>query len=124
MKRLAAPAFAALLVLTLPAVIQAADTPEPDDKSRLEEQARRLHEEADAIRLAADARHAEAKKACWQKFLVNACVEDVTRAMQDEKIRANNLDKEARGIERELKQREIAAKDARRAERDATRASP
>ena len=81
-----------------------------------QEQARHLREEANAIRQAAEIRHGTAQKTCWDKFLVSGCLADAAKSLRDEKGRAYALEKEAREIERGIRKREFAEREARRLE--------
>lgn len=123
MKRLAALVPAALLML--PSAPRAEDTAPPpavSDSATLQADARRLHDEADKARTAAEAEQAKAQKECWHKFLVSKCLDESGQAYRNEKAKANSLDSRARAIERELKRREVAEKEARRQEKDGARA--
>jgi len=115
------PRLLPLLTRALLLSVSAADTladegPVTDDKTRLQEQAQGLRGEAATIRHAAEARHKDAQTLCWKKFLVSFCLSDAAKAMRDEKSRAHALDKEARDIERSLRKREFAAREAKRLE--------
>jgi colicin import membrane protein len=123
MKRSTALALAALLSLPFAAVAQPAEIAAADDSASLQEQARQLHEESAAIRHAADDQHVVAQKACWKKFLVTACLDEAGQAFRNERSKANALESRAGGIERELKRRQVAERDAKRAEKDAAQAA-
>jgi colicin import membrane protein len=84
---------------------------------RTRDQARHLREEATAIRQAGEIRHGAAQKTCWDKFLVSACLADAAKSLRDEKSRAYALEKEAREIERDIRKREFAEREAKRLER-------
>ncbi len=122
MKRLAVFIPAALLLLT-PALH--AEDIEPgaaaDDTTTLQAEAGRLHDEAKEVRTAAEAEFALAQKECWHKFLVSKCLDEAGLTLRREKAKASSLDSHARAIERELKRREVAEKDAKRTEEDAKR---
>lgn len=123
-----------LLLIALPAAAQAPEaaqapvtTQAPDpvapaavealpDRGQRLERAKTLHEEANGIRRAAEEINVQAKKACWDRFLVSACLEDARMALRDETARARKLDQEAREIEREVKKQDIAEREARRIE--------
>ena len=86
--------------------------PVTDDKARSQAQGRRG--EASAIRHAAEIQHKDAQTLCWKKFLVSSCLIDAAKALRDEKSRAYALEKDARDIERSLRKREFAAREAKR----------
>jgi len=116
--------FRLLLLLVFPLWLLAgtalaeSDAPAPaEDKPRTQEQARRLRDEANAIRQTAEIRHDKAQKTCWDKFLVSACLDDAAKSRRDENSRAYALEKEAREIERDIRKREFAEREARRLER-------
>jgi hypothetical protein len=79
-------------------------------------EARRLRSEASALRVAADKQQDTAKQECWHKFLVNACLDEAAKQWRTENGKANALDKQARDLERELKKREFAEREAQRLE--------
>lgn len=116
--------FRLLLLLVFPLWLLAgtalaeSDTAAPaGDKPRTQEEARRLRDEANAIRQTAEARHDKAQKTCWDKFLVSACLADAAKSRRDENSRAYALEKEAREIERDIRKREFAEREAKRLER-------
>lgn len=115
----------ALLSLALFSAWASAQTPEPlgrEERSRLMERARALHEEASALKQEAERRHALADKACWDKVFVSSCQGDAKEALREEKARARRLEQEARDIERAERKREIAEKEALRIEEAPERA--
>lgn len=111
----------------LPPAARADETPAPsidEDPIAMKAIAARLRDEAvDVRRLAAD-EHGRAQRECWKKFLVSRCLEQAAQAQRNENLKAASLESRSRAIERELKRREIAEKDARRAEKDAARTVP
>lgn len=122
MNRLAVLISTTLLLLA--SALHAEDTlptPATDDTAAQRAEADRLHEEAGAVRQTAEAEHAAAQKTCWKRFLVSKCLDDASLSLRKEKARAAGLDSRARAIERDLKRREIAEKDAKRAAEDAAR---
>lgn len=122
MKRLAVLIPAALLLLAPALYAEDVDpTPAADDTTTLQAEAGRLHDEAKGVRTAAEAEFAKAQKECWHKFLVSKCLDEAGLTLRREKAKAASLDSHARTIERELKRREVAEKDAKRAEEDAKR---
>jgi hypothetical protein len=123
MKRLAALLPAVLFLL--PPASHAADpaiASITDDPVAMKAIAARLHDEATDIRRVATDEHGKAQKECWKKFLVSKCLDEVGQNFRNEKLKAANLESRARGIERELKRREIAERDAQRAAKDAEQA--
>jgi colicin import membrane protein len=124
MKRLAI--LIPALLLALPSLLRAEDTAplSPDEVPTLQAEARRLHDEADTTRKTAEAEHTKAQKECWNKFLVSKCQDDARLSLRRDKAKALALESRAHTIERELKRREIAEKDAKRAEEDAARNAP
>ncbi len=125
MKHIAASALAALLLLS-PA-LHAEDTetqPGADDSITLRTEAQRLHDESRTIRRVADEQRIVGEKACWKKFLVQACLDEVGQTFRNERSKANALESRARGIERELKRREVAEKEAKQAAKEVTKVKP
>lgn len=123
MKRLAALMFAALFLL--PLASHADEPPAPpiaDDPVAMKAIAGRLRDEAVDVRRLATDEHTQAQKECWRKFLVSRCLEEAAQNHRNEDRKAASLESRARAIERELKRREIADKDARRAEKEAAQA--
>jgi colicin import membrane protein len=123
MKRLAVLVAAALFAL--PSLVPAEDTAPPPaagDKAAMQAEARRLHDEADETRNTAETEYAKAQKECWRKFLVSKCLDETGQTYRNEKAKANALDSHARSIERELKRREVAEKEAKRIEKEGAKA--
>lgn len=116
MKSALAALSLALCLFPAQAPAQAPESLGREERSRLMEQARALHEEAAVLRAVAERRHAMADKACWDKVFVSSCQGDAKEALREEKARARRLEQEARDIERAERKREIAEKEARRIE--------
>ncbi len=95
-------------------VVLFSDQPIAEQKPALLEKAGQWRNEATEIRSAAEARHAETQKICWQRFLVSSCLDAAAKALRDEKTRAHAKEKAAREIEIGIRKREIAEKDAKR----------
>lgn len=96
---------------------RAESNPDPaPEAARTQEQARQLREEANAIRRAAEAEHASAQTTCWDRFLVSSCLADAAKALREQKSRAYLMDREAREIEREIRKRAFAEREAKRRE--------
>jgi hypothetical protein len=125
MKHIATSTLAVLLLLS-PA-LRAEDTePQPgaNDATTLRAEAQRLHEESLAIRRVADEQRIAGEKSCWKKFLVQACLDEVGQTFRNERSKANALESRARGIERELKRRDVAERDAKQAAKEAAKVKP
>jgi hypothetical protein len=103
-----------LLLLLSPAHAQ--EPLSDEEKHRLLDQARGLKEQAGAIQEAARNRFKEQEAACWKKFLVSDCIDDAKLAHKEEARKANELERQAREIERDVRKREFAMREARRIE--------
>jgi colicin import membrane protein len=122
MKRLAVLVPAALFLL--PPAAHADDPATAsisDDPVAMKAVAARLRDEAADIRRVAADNNDRASKECWKTFLVSRCLDKAGQAHRDEKLKATSLESRSRAIERELKRREIAEKDAQRAAKDAAK---
>lgn len=118
-------ALSLLALYALSALAEEQDsTASVDDPVVMKALAARLADEARDIRATAEVEHARAQNACWKKFLVSRCLDEAGQRFRDEKLKAAQLESRSRAIERELKRREIAEKDARRAAEDAARQKP
>jgi colicin import membrane protein len=122
MKRLAALSAAAILCVSAAHAEEGETTASVDDPIAMKALAARLNDEARDIRSAAEVEHAKAEKTCWKQFMVSRCLDEAGQTWRDEKLKAAKLESRARAIQRELKRREIAAKEARRAEKEAAQA--
>ncbi|MDO8932328.1 MAG: hypothetical protein Q7U97_08045 [Rhodocyclaceae bacterium] len=85
------------------------------EKQQLQERAQSLHEKADALRAEAEELVATANKACWEKFLVNRCIDNAKKERQEKLVTVRALEKEARDIERSLRKRNFAEHEAKMA---------
>ena len=115
----------AILSLALFSAWAPAQTPEPlgrEERNRLMERARALHEEASMLKQEAERQHALAGQACWDKVLVTRCQIDAKEALREEKTRARRMEQEARDIERAERHRKLAEKEARHIEEAPERA--
>ena len=90
----------------------------------------RTLEEADAQRARASEMRSTAEKtlaaeqaACYQKFLVNSCLENAKRKYTNTVIEARKLDQPARDFQRDAKRTEVEAKEKQRAIDNAQRAT-
>ena len=91
--------------------LRAADAPAVDPEAELA-RAAKLHSEASAIRDEATLRFSDEEIACYQRFLVNRCI-DQARARRVEAVRrARALDTEADAIELADKNRRFAERMA------------
>jgi hypothetical protein len=123
MKRLAALVPAVLFLMPPAARAEEATAPSiADDPIAMKAIAARLRSEAAEVRRIAADEHARAQTECWKKFLVSRCLDQAGQSYRDEKLKAASLESRSRAIERELKRRELADRDARRAEKDAAQA--
>ncbi len=120
--------IAALAILLALASFAQAEEPEPPladlDGTTLQERARALHRQADELRQTGEAEFTAAQKSCWKRFLVSSCLDEAAQSQRDKKLAASRLDSQARAMERELKRREIAEKDAKRARENVAPAKP
>lgn len=76
---------------------------------------RELKQQADNARQAAEKKFQADQSACYDKFLVSACLDDARKARSAALVAARRPDSEAREIERRLRQREADEREARRA---------
>jgi hypothetical protein len=83
------------------------------EKQAMQAKADVLHKDAKDRRSAADTRQREEKTACYQRFLVNACLEDADERHRIELEEVRKLHLEGNRLEREIRAREHAADAAR-----------
>ena len=116
-----------LLMLLLAAPLAHAQTaPAPLSEAEIQgikARADALHREADAQQQAADRKQATDKAACYQRFRVNACLEDVAEAHRLDSQAAHALGVQANTLERDLAAREHAQKAAGLAPQDERKAA-
>lgn len=86
-----------------------------EERQLLEDRARALRDKAGILRREADAALAAEHKACWDRVLVSACQADAATAKVERLAAARRIEQEAREIERNLRQRELAEREARMA---------
>lgn len=86
-----------------------------EDKQLLDARAKALHSQADSQRAEAEASFAAESKSCWDKFLVSACLDDAKKAKNEKLAAVRRIEQEAREIERDLRQRNFAEHEARKA---------
>lgn len=97
--------------------------PQGEDKAAAQARARSLREQAAAARTAADAEFAADNKACLEKFLVSNCIDDAKLAKQEKLDAARRIEQEGRAIERDLRKRDFAEHERKRAEAAPQRAA-
>lgn len=79
------------------------------------EESEALKARAAAIRDEAEARHAAAQEECYRKFLVNACLDDARKAYKRVSIEVRPMEQAVRDFERDQRQADADAKEAKRA---------
>jgi colicin import membrane protein len=99
-----------LLVLAGPAC---ANMTAEERQAKLD-RAHALHDQATALRDGADKRYADADTSCRKKFFVNSCLDDAHQARTADTVKARELDKEARELERDVKRHDVAEREAER----------
>lgn len=107
----------AFLLLLPAAALAQVDSRPLSDAERSERLARasRLQDEAARLQQEADARLKTANDACYKKFLVSSCLEEAKKAHTQETRAATRMEQEGKEIERDVKRRDVAARDAQRA---------
>jgi colicin import membrane protein len=110
--------YAALIFLVAAAPLFAQDNQfiGEEEKNELLGKAKTMRDEASAIREKANNEYAATEKACWKKFLVSSCQDDARRAQRQDVERARKIEHEARAIERDVKVRDVATREAKRVE--------
>lgn len=106
-----------LLLLVLAALARAEDLPllEDGEKARLLGQAQQLEEEAATMKNGAETKFTQDQDACYQKFLVNACISDAKKERVKVIQVAREKEAQARAIRREANARDLATQSARKA---------
>jgi hypothetical protein len=108
--------FPILLMACPPLWARQADAPPP--APRAPEQAEASRPDADAMRAEAKRRYAAEEAACYQKILVNPCLEDARERYMKATIEARRAGVSARESQRKSRRGEVEAeKDRRAAER-------
>ncbi len=111
------PLLTALLFLSLtPAFAAESQAPlTPAERQEKLDRVKALRDQSAQIEREADARYKEAQTECWKKFLVSDCLaerkKEHTAAIRDSK----NKSIEAGDLEREVKRRDLEAKEAKKA---------
>lgn len=82
------------------------------------EQADAQRQKAETMRKDAEKRHQAEQAACYQKILVNACLDDAKKRYTNTMIEARKLDAPARDFQRETRRTEV---EGEKAQRDAER---
>lgn len=106
--------LALLAALIVSPTLSAEEAPPADQADALRRQAQHIREEADR-------QQAIDNRACYGKILVNACLEDTRVRRVEAMTRARTLEEQARGVEREERNRERAARQTKQAEESARR---
>jgi hypothetical protein len=107
--------FATLLVsLSLPVAAQTWAPINDSERQQLEDQIRTQKEAAAAARITTEDQYLAEEKACWQKVLVTACIQEAKqrRFTAIKAIQAQEVDANAR--QREVNNRVLATREARR----------
>ena len=79
------------------------------------EQANALRERAKQMEKEADALYESDQTACYQKFLVNSCLDDAKKRHLQSRLEARKLDAAGRDFQRAAKRADAEAKEAKRA---------
>lgn len=105
-----------LALFSVPVLAQVDSRPMPEAE-RLEklERARSLNTEASRLKKEADARQSAANEVCYKKFLVSSCLEDAAKTHTQNVREAKRMELEAGELERDVKRRDMATKDAKKA---------
>lgn len=113
------PTIASLLLLLIaaPAALAQVDSHPLAEAERREklERAAQLQAEAARLESEADAKLKATNAACYKKFLISSCLEDAKRTHTQEVRVAKRMELEGTELERDVKRRDLAAKDAQRA---------
>jgi len=106
-----------LLVISVIFVQSAwAQTADPAAQQPLSlEEAQALRVRAEILKSEAEKRYEVDKAACYQKFLVNDCLDAARKTYTKSLVEARELDKVGRDVEREAHRKEVEAKEAARA---------
>lgn len=93
-----------------------AQQPEPTESPAITlEEARALRGRAEQIKVEAEQRYAADQAACYKKFLVNDCLASAKQSYTQSMLKARELDKTGRNVEREAHREDVEAKEAARA---------
>lgn len=96
------------------ACAESAPSPEQQaDWQRRLLQADELKNQAKAAQMAADRLYGEKQKACYQKFLVNACRDEAGAENTRLTREARQIENEGKALERQVKKEQLSDKDAR-----------
>ena len=93
---------------------QTPDSPEMELPQTMA-QATALRERATQMSKESDAIFASEQEACYQKFLVNSCLDSAKKRHTQITIEARKLDSAGRDFQREAKRADVEAKEAKRA---------
>jgi hypothetical protein len=115
MKRLL-PTLVLLLALSARAEEAAPAPIAPEERKELLDRAKALRTEAAKQKSAAGKKQKEADTACWKEILVSACLQDARREYLDGMAAARAKEVEAKRLEREVRIRDRATRQAKQAE--------
>lgn len=105
-----------ILLFSAAAIAQVDSRPYTDaERSERLSRAKQLQDEAARLQKEADVRLKTSSDACYKKFLVSSCLEDARKLHRQESRTATRLEQEGGEIERDVKRRDVAAKEAQRA---------
>jgi colicin import membrane protein len=111
------------LSLSFSMIVWAQTPAYPQPQALLLEEAHTQRMHAEVIKSEAEQRYASEQAACYQKFLVNDCLEAARSRHTQSLNEARVLDKAGRDVEREAYRQEVEAKEARRAAAASQRAA-
>lgn len=93
------------------------------EKTRLEAQVKAMKAEAEDIRAGAEQQFIADEKVCWQKVLVTACIDEAKARRVTVIQKARAIEVQANTLQREVNNRVLATREARRAAEAPTRAA-
>jgi lipopolysaccharide export LptBFGC system permease protein LptF len=108
------PLLLALFSVPVLAQVDSRPMPEAERQQKLE-RARSLNAEASSMKKEADARQKAANEVCYKKFLVSSCLEDAAKTHTQSVREAKRKELEAGELERDVKRRDMAVKDTKKA---------
>ena len=121
-KRMTIPILVLLTCLAAPSVRAEEGTPAPAPTPRSLDEAAAQRAQATRMREEADRAYETEQAGCYEKFLVNSCLDDATKRHTQNLIDARNLDAPARHYQEEAHRADVEAKEAQRAADAVTRA--
>ena len=90
-------------------------TPSPAEAPQTLEQANAIRERAKQMNRDADALYESEQADCYQKFLVNKCLDEAKKRHLEATLEARKIDSAGRDFQRAAKRSEVDAKEAKRA---------